>query len=53
MPREDGLLGIRLETDSDDLTALSRRLFFAFAAQHRALLEMSLKKASWKRSSWS
>lgn len=46
MPREDGLLGIRLETDSDDLTALSRRLFFAFAAQHRALLEMSLKKAS-------
>ena len=45
-PREDGLLQIHLSSDCDDLTALCRRLFFAFAGQNRALLELSSKKAS-------
>ena len=45
-PREDGLLQIHLSSDCDDLTALCRRIFFAFAGQNRALLELSSKKAS-------
>ena len=37
---------VQLKTDSRDMYQLSRQLFFAFAEENRALLEMSLKKAS-------
>ncbi|WP_295587265.1 ABC transporter ATP-binding protein [uncultured Oscillibacter sp.] len=43
---EDGLVSVRLKTDADDIRALSRTLFFAFARQNRALVEISLKKAN-------
>ena len=41
-----GSTQIRLKTDLDNIHALSRALFFAFARRGTALLEMSLKKAS-------
>ena len=41
-----GLLSARVHTDSRDIYAVSRALFFAFAARRKALLEMTLKKAS-------
>ena len=44
--KEDGLVSARVKTDSSDIYALSRRLFFAFADRKQALLELSLKKAS-------
>ena len=44
--REDGLLSARLKTDSKDIYAVSRRLFFAFAEEDQPLLELNLKKAS-------
>ncbi len=44
--REDGLLSARLKTDSKDIYAVSRQLFFAFAEEDRPLLELNLKKAS-------
>ena len=40
------LLSARVHTDSRDIYAVSRALFFAFAARRKALLEMTLKKAS-------
>ena len=44
--REDGLLSARLKTDSKDIYAVSRQLFFAFAEEDQPLLELNLKKAS-------
>lgn len=41
-----GLLSTRVHTDSRDIYAVSRALFFAFASRRKALLEMTLKKAS-------
>lgn len=40
------LLSARVHTDSRDIYAVSRALFFAFASRRQALLEMTLKKAS-------
>ena len=40
------LFSARVHTDSRDIYAVSRALFFAFAARRQALLEMTLKKAS-------
>ena len=37
---------VSLKTDQADIHAVSRQLFFAFAARQQALLEMTLKKAS-------
>ena len=37
---------MRIKTDCDDLYQLSRCLFFAFAKENRALLELMPKKAS-------
>ena len=44
--KQGGLLSARVHTDSRDIYAVSRALFFAFAACRQALLEMTLKKAS-------
>ncbi|WP_294548109.1 ABC transporter ATP-binding protein [uncultured Pseudoflavonifractor sp.] len=44
--KENGLVSAQLKTDSSDIYAVSRRLFFAFADKKQALLELSLKKAS-------
>lgn len=44
--KQGGLLSARVHTDSRDIYAVSRALFFAFAARRKALLEMTLKKAS-------
>ena len=44
--REDGLVWARLKTDSKDIYAVSRQLFFAFAEEDQPLLELNLKKAS-------
>ena len=46
LPREDGLLTLRLKTDLDDIYQVSKAVFQAFAAQGQPLLELSLKKAS-------
>ncbi len=43
---EEGRVTARLQTDSGDLYAVSRQIFFAFAKAEKALLEMTLKKAS-------
>ena len=43
---ESGLVVARITTDQEDIYAVSRALFFAFAEQHKPLLEMSLKKAN-------
>ena len=40
------LFSARVHTDSRDIYAVSRALFFAFASRRKALLEMTLKKAS-------
>ena len=37
---------VSLKTDQTDIHAVSRQLFFAFAARQQALLEMTLKRAS-------
>ena len=42
----DGAVTLRLKTDSDDIRALSRSIFFAFAGANTALLELSVRKAS-------
>ena len=42
----DGAVTLRLETDSEDLYAVSRRIFFSFAKDGQALLELSIRKAS-------
>ena len=44
--KENGLVSAQLKTDSNDIYAVSRQLFFAFAEHGQALLELSLKKAS-------
>ena len=44
--RPDGLTEVRLKTDSKDIYAVSRQLFFAFAEEDQPLLELNLKKAS-------
>ncbi len=44
--KQCGLLSARVHTDSRDIYAVSRALFFAFASRRKALLEMTLKKAS-------
>ena len=44
--RENGLLSSRLKTDSKDIYAVSRQIFFAFAEEDQPLLELNLKKAS-------
>ena len=44
--KQGGLLSARVHTDSRDIYAVSRALFFAFASRRKALLEMTLKKAS-------
>ena len=44
--RADGLTALRLKTDCTELHQVSREIFFAFAGAGRALLELSLKKAS-------
>ena len=43
---ENGTLSASLKTDSKDIYSVSRKLFFAFARKNRALLELSLKRAS-------
>ena len=43
---ENGTLSASLKTDSKDIYSVSRKLFFAFAPKNRALLELSLKRAS-------
>lgn len=43
---ESGLVTAHIKTDLEDIYAVSRTLFFAFAEQHKPLLEMSLKKAN-------
>ena len=42
----DGAVTLRLKTDSDDIHAVSRSIFFAFAGANTALLELSIRKAS-------
>ena len=44
--RADGLTALRLKTDCTELHQVSREIFFAFAGAGKALLELSLKKAS-------
>ena len=44
--KENGLVSAQLKTDSRDIYAVSRQLFFSFAQHGQALLELSLKKAS-------
>ena len=44
--RPDGLTEVRLKTDSKDIYAVSRQIFFAFAEEDQPLLELNLKKAS-------
>lgn len=43
---ESGLAVARIKTDLEDIYAVSRALFFAFAERNKPLLEMSLKKAN-------
>jgi ABC-2 type transport system ATP-binding protein len=44
--REDGFVEAHLKTAHHDIYDVSRQLFFAFAAEGKALLEMTLKKAT-------
>ena len=44
--QEGGRVTAELRTDSPDIYEGSRRIFFAFANKHLALLEMTLKRAS-------
>ena len=46
IPLADGLTALRLKTDCTELHQVSREIFFAFAGAGKALLELSLKKAS-------
>ncbi|MGN0379271.1 MAG: ABC transporter ATP-binding protein [Butyrivibrio sp.] len=43
--REDGITEVHIKT-GDDLTGTCRKLFYAFAAEKHAILEMTPKKAS-------
>lgn len=42
----DGAVTMHLKTDSEDMHAVSRSIFFAFAKEKQALLELSVRKAS-------
>ncbi len=42
----DGLVTAHLQADSEDVRAVCRAIFFAFARAEQALLELSLKKVS-------
>ena len=44
--RESGLWTVRVQTDCGDIYQVSRSIFFAFAGAGKALLELSVKKAS-------
>jgi len=44
--RRGNLISMRLKTDCDNIYDVSRAIFFAFAKEGKALLEMSLKKAN-------
>ena len=44
--KEEGRVSVRFQTDNDDIYAVSRQVFFSFARQNRALLELTLKKAT-------
>ncbi len=44
--KENGLLEICVKTDSDNIYDISRKLYFAFAENGKALLEMTSKKAN-------
>jgi ABC-2 type transport system ATP-binding protein len=44
--KEDGLTGVHLKTQHDNIYDVSKAIFFAFAGRQKALLEMSLKKAN-------
>lgn len=46
LSQKDGYTSIQLGTDRDDIYALSRAVFFAFAGARKALLSMTAKKAS-------
>mgnify|MGYP002559796972 FL=1 len=45
-PGEGGLLCVRIQTVAQDVYAASRRLFFAFAQEKKALCELVVKRAS-------
>jgi ABC-2 type transport system ATP-binding protein len=45
-PAESGLTSVCIRTGAKDLYALSRSLFFAFAERKRALVELTVKRAS-------
>ena len=45
-PGEGGLLCVRIQTGAQDVYAASRRLFFAFAQEKKALCELVVKRAS-------
>ena len=42
----DKTVRVRARTGQDDLRSVSRQLFFAFAAEGKAILEMTSKKAN-------
>ena len=42
----DGAATMHLKTDCEDMHAVSRSIFFAFAKENQALLELSVRKAS-------
>ncbi len=42
----DGAVTMHLKTDCEDMHAVSRSIFFAFAKENQALLELSVRKAS-------
>lgn len=44
--KDADLVTVQVKTDLDDIYALSRALFFAFAERKRALVEVNLKKAN-------
>lgn len=44
--REDELAMISVKTESEDVKDICRELFFAFADEKKAILEMSSKKAN-------
>ena len=43
---EDGMVLVRVKTESAEVRELCRQIFFAFAGQQRAILEMTSKKAN-------
>jgi ABC-2 type transport system ATP-binding protein len=44
--KENGFTEIIIKTESDNIYDVSRQIFFAFAVNNKALLEMNLKKAN-------